>query len=141
MFLPLAIEGCSNTTQIISVVFAIFFGLWGVATSIGLLLEKKKAKDKAAGISEGATTVMLNDMTSSQAVILDNVKEISKTQNANHLEMCTQIAVMKNDIERHETEIAHIGSDVRQLQKHIWGSPKTDYNAAKSRGDASCEKT
>ena len=123
----------SDTTQIISICFAIFFGLFGVASGLWAIIERSQRKNKDEGAKEGATTVLLNDLTSSQAVIMSDLREIKSTQNENHLMVCKEIVGMQKDIERHTVDIDHLGSDVSKIKNHIWGSPpKGQYNVTDS---------
>ena len=113
----------ADTAQIISICFAIVFGLFGVASGLWAIIERSQRKNKDEGAKEGATTVLLNDVTSKQSVILSDLKEIKDTQNNNHLTICKEITGMQKDIERNTDDINHLGSDVRKIQTHIWGSP------------------
>jgi len=105
----------------VATICAILFGLVGAVFTILYFGERRKARIKAEGVSEGLVDSRLDVLTSGQSMILDNVKEIRDGQAKNHLETCTTIVSLKKDVEATKTDIDRLGKKVTKIEDHIWG--------------------
>ena len=100
---------------------SIAFGLIGAIMAILYFSERKKARDKASGMSEGIIDTRLDTLTSGQAVMNDKLDDIRKTQNSNHLDMCERMVKVETDVANNKNDIDRIGGKVEKIESHLWG--------------------
>ena len=135
LIIPAAVHTVTETSAMsviatVGTICAILFGLIGAVFTILYFSERKKARTKAEGMIEGNLNAVLDNMTSNQSVILDNVKEIRDTQNANHLSMCERMVGVEKVVEKHTEELSILGRDVRKIQEHIWTEPRGQFDVS-----------